>query len=103
QQKAYLGIRRLQQSYLADAILEELSAADVKLTETALQVKTARENMQLADESLSLITFSYNEGRAAMADVLSAQLSWIQARSNLISAHLAQKMAVAEYRKVVSE
>ena len=38
-----------------------------------------------------------------MADVLSAQLSWTQAHTSLIDAYLAEKMAVAEYGKVVSE
>ena len=103
QQKAYIGIQRLQQSYVADNILEELSAATTKLTETEQQVKTAQENMALAEEYLDLVTFSYNEGRASMVDVLSAQLSWTQAQTNLINAHLAAKMAVAEYRKAISE
>lgn len=103
QQKAYIGIQKLQQSLVTDNILEELSAATTKLTETEQQVRTARENMNLADENLDLVTFSYNEGRSSMADVLSAQLSWTQAHTNLINAYLAEKMAVAEYRKVVSE
>ncbi len=103
QQKAYIGIQKLQQSYVADNILEELSAATTKLTETEQQVKTAEENMTLAEENLDLITFSYNEGKANMVDVLSAQLSWTQAHSNLINAYLAAKMAVAEYRKAISE
>lgn len=103
QQKAYTGIQKLQQSYVTDNILEELSAATTKLTETEQQVKTARENMTLAEENLDLVTFSYNEGKSSMADVLSAQLSWTQAHTNLINAHLAEKMAVAEYRKVISE
>ena len=38
-----------------------------------------------------------------MVDVLSAQLSWTQAHTNLINAYLAEKMAVAEYKKVTSE
>lgn len=103
QQKAYIGIQKLQQSYISDGILEEFSAATTKLTETEHQVKTAKENMELADENLSLATFSYNEGKASMVDVLSAQLSWTQALNNQINALLAQKMAVAEYRKVISE
>lgn len=103
QQKAYIGIQKLQQSYLTDNIQEELSAALTKLTETAEQVKTARENLTLAQENLDLVTFSYNEGRSNMVDVLSAQLSWTQAQTNLINAHLAAKMALAEYRKVISE
>ena len=100
--KAYIGIQKLQQSYVTDNISEELSAALTKLTETEHQVTTAQETMDLAEENLSLATFSYNEGKASMVDVLSAQLSWTQAHSNLINAHLAAKMAVAEYQKVIS-
>ena len=100
QQKAYIGIQKLQQSYVTDNILRN-SAATTKLTETEQQVKTAKENMTLAEENLDLVTFSYNEGKASMVDVLSAQLSWTQAHTNLINAYLAEKMAVAEYWKVV--
>ena len=88
---------------MTDNITEELSAALTKLTETESQVKTAKENMSLANENLDLATFSYNEGKASMVDVLSAQLSWTQAHTNLINAYLAEKMAVAEYKKVTSE
>lgn len=103
QQKAFIGIQRLQQSYIADNINEELSAALTNLTESESQVKTAKENMNLADENLDLVTFSYNEGKANMVDVLSAQLSWTQAHTNLINAYLSEKMAVAEYRRVISD
>lgn len=103
QQKAFIGIQKLQQSYIADTINEELSAALTNLTESESQVKTAKENMNLADENLDLVTFSYNEGKANMVDVLSAQLSWTQAHTNLINAYLSEKMAVAEYRRVISE
>ena len=103
QQKAYISIQKLQQSYVTDNINEELSAALTKLTETEYQVKTAKETMNLANENLDLVSFSYNEGKANMVDVLSAQLSWTQAYTNLINAYLSEKMAVAEYRKVISE
>lgn len=103
QQKAYISMQKLQQSYVTDNINEELSAALTKLTETEYQVKTATETMNLANENLDLVSFSYNEGKANMVDVLSAQLSWTQAHTNLINAYLAEKMAIAEYRKVISE
>ena len=85
---------------MTDNINEELSAALTKLTETEYQVKTAKETMSLANENLDLVSFSYNEGKA---NVRSAQLSWTQAHTNLINAYLSEKMAVAEYRKVISE
>lgn len=103
QQKAYIGIQKLQQSYVTDQISEELSAALTKLTETEHQVNTAKETMELAEENLDLATFSYNEGKASMVDVLSAQLTWTQAHSNLINALLASKMAAAEYKRVISD
>lgn len=103
QHKAYINIQKLQQSYVTDNIKEELAGAMTKLKETEFQVNTAKENINLAEENLSLVTFSYNEGKASMADVLSSQLAWTQAHSSLINAYLAEKMAVAEYRKVVSE
>ena len=103
QQKAYISIQKLQQSYVTDNINEELSAALTKLTETEYQVKTAKETMNLANENLDLVSFSYNEGKANMVDVLYAQLPATQAHTNLINAYLSEKMAVAEYRKVISE
>ena len=95
QQKAYTGIQKLQQSYVVDQINQELAAALTKLKETEEQVKTAEENKELAEENLDLITFSYNEGKASMVDVLSAQLSWTQAHTSLINAYLAEKWQVA--------
>ena len=103
EQKAYIGIQKLQQSYVADNISEELSAAITNLSETAKQVDAAAETMTIAEENLDLVTYSYNEGNATMVDVLSAQLSWIQAQTSLISAHLSEKMAVAAYKKAISE
>lgn len=103
QQKAYVSIQELQRSYLTDNINQELCGAVTKMDESEKLVSSAQENMKLAQESLDLITFSYNEGKASIVDVLSAQLSWTQANANLINAYLANKMAVAEYRRVVSE
>ena len=103
QQNAYISMQRLQQSYVEDNISEELSGSLTKLKETEEQVKTANENMKLANENLEIVSFSYNEGKSNMVDVLSAQLSWTQAQTNVINAYLAEKMAIAEYRKVTSE
>ena len=58
QQKAYISIQKLQQSYVTDNINEELSAALTKLAETEYQVKTAKETMSLANENLDLVSFS---------------------------------------------
>ena len=39
------------------------------------------------------------EGRLTILDVLSAQLTWVQAYTNLIQSYYEQKIALADYRK----
>lgn len=88
---------------MTDNINEELSAALTKLTETEYQVKTAKETMSLAMKiSIWFLSRIMRE----------RQIWWMysphnchgtQAHTNLINAYLSEKMAVAEYRKVISE
>ncbi|MEG1837717.1 MAG: TolC family protein [Bacteroidaceae bacterium] len=103
QGQAFLVIKELQQDLIVDRINEQLCGANTKIAQSESQVKIAIENTNLAQENLDIVTFSYNEGKASMVDVLSAQLSWAQAQSNVINAYLSHKMALTEYRKVVSE
>ncbi len=103
QQRSYETIQTLQKSYIKDNINQELTGALTKVNESEKMIVAAKKNMEFAQESLDLITFSYNEGKANIVDVLSAQLSWTQANNNMINAFLANKMSVAEYRKTISE
>ena len=102
QNRALINIKKLQQSTVADQINQEYCAAWTKITQTNEQVAIATDNANLAQENLDLVTFSYNEGKASIVDVLSAQLSWTQAQSNIINALYAHKMALAEYQKVIA-
>lgn len=102
QNNAFINIKKLQQSSVKDNINQELCAAWTKITQSEEQVSIASENEQMAQENLDLVTFSYNEGKSSIVDVLSAQLSWTQAQSNIINALFAHKMALAEYKKVIS-
>lgn len=102
-QQALIAIEELAQSELHSDIEQALFEATTRLNESAQQVSTARQTALLADENLRLITFAYNEGRNGMSDVLTAQLSWTTARSNLIQALLAQKLAIAEYRRATNQ
>jgi outer membrane protein TolC len=84
---------------VADQVNKELCNARTNMDQTFLQIHVAEENLKLAQEALDLNTFSYNEGKITIADVLSSQLSWINAYTSLISAHYAYKSAVAQYLK----
>lgn len=82
-----------------DQISKEVAKAWINLTENNRQIELAEENCKLAEENLDLNTFSYTEGRLTILDVLSAQLTWVQAYTNLIQSYYEQKIALADYRK----
>ena len=83
-----------------DNIAKELAAAWTNVIESEKRIDIAKENCVLADENLDLNTFSYKEGKLSILDVLSAQLTWIQAYTNLVQSHYQQKIALASYNKV---
>lgn len=82
-----------------DQISKELAAAWTKLSDSEKRVDLSEKNCKLADENLELNTFSYSEGRLSILDVLSAQLTWIQAYTNLVQSHYQAKIALATYKK----
>ena len=82
-----------------DQISKELSAAWTNLSQAKRRIELAEKNCSLADESLELNTFSYSEGRLSILDVLTAQLTWIQAYTNLVQSHYQDKMAEADYKR----
>ncbi len=86
---------------MKDQIKEELANAWVKLNESEKQVEIANSTLEIARENLMLNTFSYNEGKLPILDVLSSQASWLQAYTNVVSANYQYKVAYAEYMKIV--
>ncbi len=57
--------------------------------------------MENANQSLELNTYSYNEGKISLIDVLQAQISWIQAYGNKIGAFLNYQLSNAEYNRSI--
>lgn len=86
---------------VADQINQEVSNAWTNMDQSYTQIQVAEENLKLAQEALDLNTFSYNEGKITIADVLSSQISWLQAYTNMIQAHYSYKVAVAQYQKAI--
>ena len=81
-----------------DQISKELASAWTKVKDSEIRVELSEKNCKLADENLELNTFSYSEGRLSILDVLSAQLTWIQAYTNLVQSHYQSKIALATYK-----
>lgn len=82
-----------------DQVSKELAGAWINLNESKKRIELAKKNCTLADESLELNTFSYSEGRLSILDVLTAQLTWIQAYTNLVQSYYQEKMAQANYKR----
>ena len=82
-----------------DQISKELASSWTNLTQAKERISLAEKNCTLADESLELNTFSYTEGRLSILDVLTAQLTWIQAYTNLVQSHYQEKIAQADYKR----
>lgn len=102
-QRAILQGKEFAMQEKRDQIVKEVSAAWTSYQESLKQIKIAKENCDLAEKNLDLNTFSYNEGKLTILDVLSAQLTWIQAKTNLIQTQYKNKTAIADYKKSIGE
>lgn len=100
-QKAVLRSKEYALDQTRDQIEQEVANAWTSLTENTKQIAVAEEACRIAEESLDLNTFSYNEGKLPILDVLSAQLSWIQSYSSLIQTWYQQKASLAQYHKAI--
>lgn len=100
-QKALLKSQEFARQITIDQISQEVSNAWTNLTENTKQIGVARQSVAIAEENLELNTFSYNEGKLPILDVLSAQLTWIQSYSSLIQSWLQQKVSLADYYKAI--
>ncbi|WP_304247981.1 TolC family protein, partial [Parabacteroides gordonii] len=100
-QKAILRSKEYAADATRDRISQEVAAAWTNLTEYGRQIGIAESSCLIAAENLDLNTFSYTEGKLPIVDVLSAQLSWIQAYSGLIQVWLQQKVSLTDYNKAV--
>lgn len=100
-QKAILRSKEYAMDNTRDQISQEVANSWTSLTENTKQITVAEDACKIAEENLDLNTFSYNEGKLPILDVLSAQLSWIQSYSSLIQTWYQQKASLAQYNKAI--
>lgn len=93
--------KELERSKLRDQVDRELNRAWTNVTEIAKKLVIVYSSLDIAKNTLTLNTFSYNEGRLPILDVLSAQVSWLQAYTNVVSVNYQYKVALAEYFKAL--
>lgn len=86
---------------LTDQINNELSTAWINLNDNSKRIEIAKENLSVATENMEINVLRYNDGLATILDVLSAQLSWIQANNSTAEAEFGFKVSVADYKKAI--
>ncbi len=84
-------------SATVDQIALDESDTWTNLCSTNQRAATAQRNLSIAEENLTISTYSYREGLATILDVLQAQLSWLQIYTNVISAQYDYAVAVSAY------
>lgn len=82
---------------VADQITLDESDAWTNLYSTYERVATSQRNLSIAEENLTISTYSYNEGLLTILDVLQAQLSWLQIYANVIAAQYDYAVAISAY------
>lgn len=95
--RAQEQIKELERSKVHDQVNQELNNAWVNLTEALKKIQIINSTLDIARDNLKLNTFSYNEGKLPVIDVLSAQVTWLQAYTNVVSVNYQYKVALAEY------
>lgn len=93
--------KELERSKLQDQVSLQLNKAWTTVTEMAKKLEIVNSSLDIAKSNLMLNTFSYNEGRLPILDVLSAQVSWLQAYTNVVSVNYQYKVALADYVKAL--
>ena len=86
---------------MADQVSRQINDAYTRMVASYNEIETARGSVEVARQSLSLNTFSYNEGLLTILDVLSAQLSWLSAYNSLIATNYNCRQAIADYMRAI--
>lgn len=89
--------KELERSKVQDKVNEELSNAWTTLEESGKKLNIINSTLDIARDNLILNTFSYNEGKLPILDVLSAQVTWLQTYVNVVSVNYQYKVAFADY------
>lgn len=90
-------VKELERSQLVDQVNKELNAAWVTLAESLKKLEIVNSTLEIARDNLILNTYSYNEGKLPILDVLSAQVTWLQVYTNVVSVNYQCKVALADY------
>lgn len=86
---------------MRDRIVQDVASSWSNLTESSKQLSIAQQNLETASQSLSLSSFSFNQGLLSILDLMQAQLSWFGAYNSTIEANYNYRVAISQYFKAI--
>ncbi len=99
--RARVESSRYAQRDLEDSISQEVNVAWYNFLNSYRQLDVVKESLEIAEQSVELNTFSYEQGMLTILDVLQSQLSWINAYNSVITTHFEYLRAEASYRRAL--
>ena len=102
-QQARIGLRKteLARRQVSDGVRLEVTAALAELRRAGEQLASARSAVELAEKAHTIALASYEAGVGTELEVLDAQLAMRAAKLGMLQGFYDQRVAEAEYRRVV--
>ncbi|MBE9487613.1 MAG: TolC family protein [Bacteroidetes bacterium] len=86
-------------SLTKDNIKSSVLSTKTNLVKYSEQVEVVVKSLNVAEETLELNTFSYNEGNRSILDVLQSQISWLSSYVSYVNTSWQYQISIAEYKK----
>ena len=81
----------------------DIEQSRLRLRDANKELATVRKNMSAADENLRCANVGFREGVMTVTDVMMAQTAWQTARTAIIDAEIAVKLAQTSVQKAIGE
>ena len=81
----------------------DIEQSRLRLRDANKELATVRKNMSAADENLRCANVGFREGVMTVTDVMTAQTAWQTARTAIIDAEIAVKLAQTSVQKAIGE
>ena len=101
--KTATSIARMELNDAQKKIELDIEQSRLRLRDANKQLATAHKNMSAAEENLRCANVGFREGVMTVTDVMTAQTAWQTARTAIIDAEIAVKLAQSSVLKAIGE
>ncbi len=101
QNRSQIRQNEYQTEEVRDMIRQEMATTLNGVTSNIKQLEVAKVNLDSAQESLELSSYSYNEGQISIIDLMQSQVQWLTAVNGYILACYNYRIALSNYYKAM--